>query len=194
MTTTERPCVFLDRDGTLLEEHGYLTPAGRPRLYPWTIDALRLLKRAGYALVVVTNQGGIGRGLYEAVFVEDTHRQLAARFAAGGADIDGWHYCPHHPEALLDDLRLTCACRKPGTGMVDAAMRDICRFDLPRSWVVGDSWRDVQVGHATGARSILVRTGHGAVEERQWPPDIAAPTAVCDHLMAAAALIIGSAR
>ena len=184
------PAVFLDRDGTILEELGYLTPASQPRIYPWSIDAVRLLKRAGFAIVVVTNQGGIARGLYSSKFVEDTHQALAARFAAGGAPIDAWHYCPHHPEALTAEFMGPCACRKPEPGMVRDAAR-VLDLDLTRAWVIGDQWRDIQMGHAVGARTILVRSGHGRDQEAHWPRDIAAPTAICDNLIAAVAVVGG---
>jgi D-glycero-D-manno-heptose 1,7-bisphosphate phosphatase len=147
---------FLDRDGTMLDDLGYLTPASEMRVFPWSVDAVRLLNRAGFAVVVVTNQGGVGRGVYDAAFVEATHRRLGERFAAGGAVVDAWQYCPHHPEARIETLRMACACRKPGVGMVEAAGRALGPIDFSRSWVVGDYWRDVQLGHALGARSILV--------------------------------------
>lgn len=183
-----RPAVFLDRDGTLIEELGYLTPSSQLIVYPWTIDAIRLLNRAGFAVVVVTNQAGIARGLYSAAFVEDTHRGLAARFEAGGARVDAWQFCPHHPEALDETLR-ACDCRKPGIGMATraAAALDI---DLGQSWVVGDQWRDIAMGHAMGGRGVLVRSGHGRIQESTWPEDVARPDAVCDNLIAAAAHII----
>jgi D-glycero-D-manno-heptose 1,7-bisphosphate phosphatase len=185
------PAVFLDRDGTIIEELGYLTPDSALRVFPWSIDAIRLLNRAGFRVVVVTNQGGIGRGLYTCEFVEQTHRALADRFAAGGAVVDAWQYCPHHPEALIEDLRQPCACRKPGTGMVDEAVKALGgAIDLTRSWVVGDQWRDIQLGHAIGGGSILVRSGHGAAQAAAWPQDIAAPTTICDNLMAAVARIL----
>lgn len=186
--------VFLDRDGTMLEEMGYLTPWSTARMFPWTIDALRLLARAGFALVVVTNQGGVGRGLYSEEFVEETHRRLAARCEAAGVRIDAWLHCPHHPDALIDRLRGPCECRKPGLGLVRAAASRLAGgCDVAHSWTVGDSWRDVQLGHAMGGRSILVRTGHGARQEQIWPREVAPPAFVCDNLMAAAATILREA-
>jgi len=183
--------VFLDRDGTIIEELGYLTPDSALRVFPWSIDAIRLLNRGGFRVVVVTNQGGVGRGLYTCEFVEQTHATLAARFSAGGAVVDAWHYCPHHPEAVIEELRQSCACRKPGTGMVDDAIRALGgEIDLAGSWVVGDQWRDIQLGHAIGAGSILVGSGHGVAQAASWPQDIAAPTAICDNLMAAVARIL----
>ena len=183
--------VFLDRDGTIIDEFGYLTPTSELRVFPWSADAIRLLNQAGFAVVVVTNQGGIGRGLYTREFVNQTHQALAQRFASAGAIVSAWEYCPHHPDALTDELRARCACRKPATGMIDAAVKTLGgNIDLAQSWVVGDQWRDVQLGHAVGARSILVRSGHGAVQEADWPSDIASPTAICDNLIAAVARIL----
>lgn len=183
-----RPAVFLDRDGTLIEDVGYLTPDSVLEVFPWSIDAVRLLKRAGYAVVVVTNQGGIGRGLYTGEFVEATHRALGDRLAAAGAAVDAWHYCPHHPESRDPRLAAPCACRKPAAGMVHDAARAL-GLDLARSWVIGDQWRDIQMGHLVGARTILVRTGHGRAQEATWPEGIRPPTMVCDNLIAAVAAI-----
>lgn len=185
-----RPAAFLDRDGTIIEELGYLTPDSTLSVFPWSVDAIRLLNRAGYRVVVVTNQGGIGRGLYTEEFVIETHAMLAQRFATGGAVVDAWQYCPHHPEGQIEQYRVSCACRKPGTGMVDDAVRLLGDIDVTQSWVVGDQWRDVQLGHAIGGKSILVRSGHGTAQEQTWPADIAAPTAICDNLMAAVAHIL----
>lgn len=184
-----KPAVFLDRDGTILDELGYLTPDSTIHVYPYSIDAIRLLTRGGFSVVVITNQGGIGLGLYDHAFVDRTHATLAARFEAGGASIAGWYYCPHHPDAVVPELKQVCECRKPATGLVTAAARDL-DLDLSASWVVGDQWRDIEVAHRTGARSVLVRTGYGRRLEANWPAGIAAPTGVSDNLMAAAACIL----
>lgn len=186
-----QPAVFLDRDGTILDELGYLTPASTIHIYPYSIDAVRLLARAGYAVVIITNQGGIGLGLYDHAFVDRTHAGLAAQFAEGGAPIAGWYYCPHHPEGVVKEFTMACECRKPGTALVTSAARDL-DIDLSQSWIVGDQWRDIEVGHRTGARSILVRTGYGHGLEAKWPEGIAPPTHVADNLMAATALILGA--
>jgi D-glycero-D-manno-heptose 1,7-bisphosphate phosphatase len=185
------PAVFLDRDGTILDELGYLTPASTIHVYPYSIDAIRLLTRAGYAVVVITNQGGIGLGLYDHAFVDRTHASLAARFEAGGASVSGWYYCPHHPEAVVAEFKSVCGCRKPATGLVTAAAHDLS-LDLASSWVVGDQWRDIEVAHRTGARSILVRTGYGRSLETKWPAGVAPPTIISDNLASAAAHIIGA--
>jgi len=184
-----KPAVFLDRDGTILDELGYLTPDSTIHLYPYSIDAIRLLSRAGFAVVIITNQGGIGLGLYDHAFVDRTHAMLGAKFAEGGAEVAGWYYCPHHPEAVVAEFKMVCECRKPATGLVTAAAKDL-NLDLGASWIVGDQWRDIEVAHRTGARSILVRTGYGSGLEAKWPEKIAPPTAVADNLMAAAAHIL----
>ena len=184
-----RPAVLLDRDGTVLDELGYLTPDAEPIIYPWSLDAIRLLRRAGFAVVVVTNQGGIGRGLYTRELVEETHRKLDERFRAAGAAVDGWFYCPHHTEALRPEFAGPCTCRKPAPGMAHEAARQL-DLDLERSWVIGDQWRDIALGHAVGAKTILVWTGHGRTQDTTWPAHVERPTKVCDSLIAAAAAIL----
>ena len=186
-----RRAVFLDRDGTILDELGYLTPDSTIHVYPFSIDAIRLFSRAGFAVVVITNQGGIGLGLYDHAFVDRTHAGLSAQFAAGGATIDGWYYCPHHPEAVVPEFKMVCECRKPATGLVTAAARDL-DLDLKASWVVGDQWRDIEVAHRTGARSVLVRTGYGRRLETNWPADVVKPTIIADNLAEATARILTS--
>ena len=183
--------VFLDRDGTILDELGYLTPASTIHVYPYSADAIRLLSRGGYRVVVITNQGGIGLGMYDRAFVDWTHARLAEQFESGGAHVDGWYYCPHHPNATVAEFKHACDCRKPATGLVTAAARDL-NIDLTASWVVGDQWRDIELARRAGARSILVRTGYGKGLEANWPEGIAPPTVVSDNLMSATAYILGS--
>jgi D-glycero-D-manno-heptose 1,7-bisphosphate phosphatase len=159
-----RPAVFLDRDGTLLEEAGYLDRLERLAFFPFAIDAVRLLNRAGFAVVIITNQSGVGRGMYDEAFVLLAHEEIDRRITRGGARIDGYYYCPHHPAADVERYRLACDCRKPAPGMLRQAAADLS-IDLARSFSVGDKWTDVQVGQAVGARGILVRTGYGRSSE-----------------------------
>ena len=161
--------VFLDRDGTLVEEVGYLDRLDRLSLFPWSIDAVRVLNRAGFVVVVVSNQAGVARGFFPEPFVLEVQHEIDRAVAAGGGRIDGWYYCPHHPDAPLADYRRDCECRKPRPGMIHRAQADL-GIDPSGSYVIGDRWLDVQLGHNVGARGILVRTGYGATEERQ-PPD-----------------------
>jgi D-glycero-D-manno-heptose 1,7-bisphosphate phosphatase len=185
------PAVFLDRDGTLIEEVGYLDSIERLVLFPWTIDALRLLRRAGYLLFVITNQAGIARGYYGEAVVEAIHRHLGDRFAAAGAPIETFYYCPHHPEATVASYRLACDCRKPQPGLVARAAREF-DLDLARSFVIGDRWLDVATAQRAGARGILVRTGYGAHEWRHPEPGVE-PAAIVDHVFAAASWIVRKA-
>jgi D-glycero-D-manno-heptose 1,7-bisphosphate phosphatase len=183
-----KPAVFLDRDGTMIEDVGYLDSLDRLAFFPWTVDAIRALNRAGLAVVVVTNQSGIARGFFDEAFVGETHQRIEAYLAAGGARVDAYYYCPHHPDGSIDPYRRRCDCRKPARGLIDRAVADL-DLDLSRSYVVGDKWSDVQLGRAAGARAVLVRTGSGAAEERRPPPGVAAD-AVVDHLAAAASWIL----
>ena len=183
-----RAAVFLDRDGTLIEDVGYLDDLSRIALYPWTIDALRGLSRAGLPLVVVTNQSGVARRYFSEAFVQETHRALDARLAEGGVRIDAYYYCPHHPNGKLPDYARECDCRKPRPGLIDRAAREL-DLDPARSFVVGDKWGDVGLAQAVGARAVLVRTGTGAIAERQPRAGLAAEVVV-DNLAAAASWIL----
>jgi D-glycero-D-manno-heptose 1,7-bisphosphate phosphatase len=182
------PAVFLDRDGTMIEDVGYLDTLSRVAFYPWTVDAIRALNRAGLPVVVVTNQSGIARGLFREAFVDETHRHIDARLAAGGARVDAYYYCPHHPGGSVASYALSCECRKPGRGMIDKAASDL-GLDPARSFVVGDTWLDIGLARSVGSRGILVRTGAGAAWEARTPPDLAAD-AVVDNLAAAASWIL----
>ena len=148
--------------------------------------------RAGFAVAVVTNQTGVARDIIDEAFIAEAHRAIDQKLAAGGARVDGWYYCPHHPQAPLARYRLDCECRKPRPGMLHAAARDL-DLDLSRSIVVGDRWNDVQLAPAVGARGILVRTGYGAAEA-EHPRDGLTPDAVVSNLMAATAWILRHAR
>jgi len=180
--------VFLDRDGTMIEDVGYLDALDRIAFYPWTIDAIRMLNRAALPVVVVTNQSGVAHGVFDEDFVVATHRALDAQLAAGGAHVDAYYYCPHHPAGRIAAYARACDCRKPARGMIDRAAADL-GLDPARSFVVGDKWIDVQLGRAAGARGILVRTGLGAREERR-PPENVAADAVVDNLAAAVGWVL----
>jgi D-glycero-D-manno-heptose 1,7-bisphosphate phosphatase len=173
------PAVFLDRDGTLIDDVGYLDRLDQVALYPWTADALRLLRRAGFALVVITNQSGVARGFFSEAFVGDVHAHLAAELARGGASIDAWFHCPHHDDADDPAYRLDCDCRKPRPGLLRQAEKEL-GADLAQSWMIGDRHGDLAVAWAAGARAALVKTGYGQGElawhAERWPrpPDLVA--------------------
>jgi D-glycero-D-manno-heptose 1,7-bisphosphate phosphatase len=183
-----RRAVFLDRDGTLIEESGYLDRLERLVFFPFSVDAVRVLNRAGFAVVIVTNQAGIARGIVKEAFVGEAHRHIAARLEAGGATIDGFYYCPHYPTGVVEKYRMACDCRKPQPGLLRKAGKDL-DLDLARSFVVGDRWHDLAAGQAVGARGVLVRTGLGHKVETV-PEAGTVPDAIVDNLMDAAAWIL----
>jgi D-glycero-D-manno-heptose 1,7-bisphosphate phosphatase len=181
--------VFLDRDGTIIEEVGYLDRPERVELYPWSTDAIRAFNRAGLIVVMVTNQSGVARGFFTEAVVEEVHQHMAAILAEGGARIDAYYYCPHHPDGKVEGYAQACECRKPGRGLVDRAVREF-GVDPASSFVVGDRWFDVGLARRVGAEAVLVRTGYGMSEEHN-PPDGLTADAVVDNLIAAATWILG---
>jgi D-glycero-D-manno-heptose 1,7-bisphosphate phosphatase len=167
-----RRAAFLDRDGVINVDHGYVCRREDFRFVPGTVAACAQLHRLGFALVVVTNQSGIGRGLYG----EDDYRRLTGwmsdEFAAGGAPLAGVYHCPHHPQAPLAPYRRACDCRKPAPGMLLAAARELS-LDLARSVLFGDKASDIEAAAAAGVpRRVLLGT-----DGRALPPSDLAPQA-----------------
>jgi D-glycero-D-manno-heptose 1,7-bisphosphate phosphatase len=155
MSAALSPAVFVDRDGTLMEEAHYCGDPARVRVIPDVPDALRALKAAGYRLVIITNQSGIGRGYYSLADYEAVQARL---FELLGPDlIEATYFCPESPET-------PSTRRKPAPGMVLEAARDL-GLDLERSWFIGDKAVDVQCGRAAGAKPILVQTGYGKLAD-----------------------------
>lgn len=183
-----RRAVFLDRDGTIIEEAGYPDRIDRLVFFPFSVDAIRALNAGGFAVVVVTNQSGIARGIVPEPFVGDAHRYIADRVRAGGARIDAFYYCPHHPDAIDPALSGPCDCRKPHPGLLRRAAVDL-GLDLARSFVVGDRWKDIGAGQSDGVRGVLVRTGVGRDQEQETGARVPG-TIVVDDLAAAAAWIL----
>lgn len=184
-----KPAVFIDRDGTMIHDVGYLSQSGQVQWYPWTIDAIRLLNRAGYLVCVVTNQGGIGLGYTTEAFVNETHAHMAKRMDAAGARVDSWYFCPHHPDAITPALAIDCVCRKPGRGMIDLAMKDH-QIDLAKSFTIGDKAIDVALGTGVGAKGILVKTGYGEAQLQKAGGTMAGAAYVADDLMSAVSWIL----
>jgi len=185
---TMKSAVFLDRDGTLVEENGYVDRLERLVFFPYSVDAVRLLNRSGRAVVVVTNQAGVARGIFEESFVAEAHRHITERLAAGGARVDAFYYCPHHAEGTVDRYRQVCDCRKPKPGMLRRAASEL-GLSLERSYVVGDRWHDLEAGQPVGSPGILVRTGYGRSQEAS-PRAGVRPAAVVDNLIAAVSWIL----
>jgi D-glycero-D-manno-heptose 1,7-bisphosphate phosphatase len=156
-----RPAVFLDRDGTLVEEVPYLHDPAELALLPGVAGALAALRAAGYALVVATNQAGVARGYYDEAAVARVHRRLRALLAAGGARLDAVLYCPHHPDGTVAGYAGACRCRKPAPGMLEAAAGRL-GLDLGRSFLIGNHPSDVAAALAAGATPLFVTTGRAA--------------------------------
>lgn len=182
-TVPPRPAVFLDRDGTIAEEMGYMNHPSRFHIFPFAAAAIQRLNHAGYPVIVVTNQSGVARGFFPEELVQRINEQMVRELAAAGARVDAVYYCPHN-------LASNCDCRKPKTGMLERAAREH-NLELAGSWVVSDRYADVQMAHAVGGRGILVLTGYGRGEyewnRTAWPRQ---PDAVVETLADAVKVIL----
>lgn len=172
-----RRFVLLDRDGTVLVERHYLAEPSGVELSPGAAAGLLALQRAGFGLVMITNQSGVARGLFDMATLGRIHERMVALLTAEGVRLDGIYVCPHGPDA-------GCPCRKPRTALVEQAAAEL-HFDPRQSFVVGDKVEDVQLGERLGATTILVQTGYGVQTAAQTRPDHITP-----DLQTAAALII----
>jgi len=184
----ERTAVFIDRDGTLIDEVGYLDRVERVALYPWSIGAVRAFNRAGVRVVLLSNQSGVARGFFTEAVVQQVHDHIAHLLGAGGARIDAYYYCPHHPDGKVPEYARVCDCRKPKRGLVDRAAKEL-GIEPSRSFVIGDRWLDVELARAIGGRGVLVRTGYGQAEETR-PREGLAADAISDNLIGAASWIL----
>jgi len=182
VTNETPPTVFLDRDGTINREVHHLSDPDQLELLPGAAEGLRALCEAGCALVVVSNQSPIGRGMFTEDRLREINARLAAMLTAEGVKIDRWYWCPHAPWE-------GCACRKPAPGMFLRA-RDEMGIILERSWVVGDRLGDLKAGRQVGARAILVATGYGP-EEYALPEHTACVDYFVPTLREAADVILG---
>lgn len=162
MTQPLKPAVFLDRDGVVIEDLQYLGNADRVRLLPGAAETVAALNRAGWAVVIVTNQSGVARGLFTEADVDAVHAHLAELLRGYGARLDAVHFCPHHPDGDVPEYRVDCECRKPRPGMLLRAAGEL-GLDLVASWMIGDRVTDLEAGAAVGCRTVLVRTGYGAL-------------------------------
>ena len=168
------PAVFIDRDGTLNEEVGYVNHPRRLRLLPRSAEAIRRLNRSGLKAVMVTNQSGVARGYFSEEVLHAVNEALVSQLKAEGAYLDGLYVCVHHPTEGEPPYRARCDCRKPEPGLLHRAAADL-GLDLSRSWVVGDKISDVVTGRRVGASPILVLTGYGLGEwehrRSRWPTE-----------------------
>ena len=184
--TLPRPAVFLDRDGTICEEMGYVNHLDRLQTFPYAAEAIRQLNQAEIPVVIITNQSGIARGIFPESLVHQIHKKMIAELASGGAWIDAIYFCPHKKEDA-------CDCRKPKPGLLERAASEH-GLDLPASWVVGDRYADVEMAHRAGASGILVMTGYGRGElelhRAKWPKQ---PDELAENLKEAVRRILNAA-
>jgi D-glycero-D-manno-heptose 1,7-bisphosphate phosphatase len=163
--------VFLDRDGTICEEVGYLDSVDQMKLIPRSGEAVALLNRKGFKVVVITNQAGVARGFFPEAILEDLHAQMIRLLKAEGAEVDGIYYCPHHPTDGSPPYLRECNCRKPATGLLEKAAADL-NLDLSSAFMIGDHFSDVECGQRIGAETVLLLTGHGLealAKKESWP-------------------------
>lgn len=152
--------VFLDRDGTINEEVGYLDSLEKLKIIPEAFAAIRLINQNGMKAVVITNQSGVARGLFSEEFVQTVHALIQKQLKARKAFIDAFYHCPHHPTEGQGVYLQTCNCRKPAPGLLFKAA-DEMEIDLGQSYMIGDMPKDIEAAKRAGAKGILVRTGYG---------------------------------
>ena len=155
-----KPAVFLDRDGTINEQMGYINHLSRFQMLPGAVAAIKKLNNENISVVVVTNQSGLARGYFPETVLSEVHQKMEKELVEGGAHVDGIYICPHHPEAKEEKFRQKCHCRKPQKGLFLQAAQDL-QIDLSRSYVVGDRWSDLKAAARCMAKGILVLTGYG---------------------------------
>lgn len=164
--TKKKPAVFLDRDGVLVKEKGYVTSKDKMELFPYAAECVAQIHQKGYYAIVVTNQSGIARGLFTEESLQEMNDYLKIE-----TGVDVVYYCPHHPKGIVKQYQCVCHCRKPETGMIDMACS---RFDidLSKSYMVGDRAGDIRTGQRAGVRTILLESGYGTLRlEEQVTPD-----------------------
>jgi len=186
--------VFLDRDGTVSEEVGYVNHLSRFKLFPWTAEAIKKLNEAQIKAILVTNQAGVARGYFTEDLIGEVHNKLVNDLAKTGAYLDAIYYCPHHPSAGQPPYRANCECRKPKPGLLYKAA-DEHNIDLSSSFMVGDKYTDVELGQRIDVKGVMVMTGYGIGEyeyQRQnWPQ---MPDKIAENLLTAVDWIISQVK
>ncbi|MBI4854176.1 MAG: HAD family hydrolase [Acidobacteria bacterium] len=164
--------VFIDRDGTVSEEVGYVNHLSRYKLFSFTAEAIKRLNQANLKAILITNQAGVARGYFTEDLIWKVHEKLSLELANSGACLDGIYYCPHHPSAGEPPYRANCECRKPKPGLIYKAAQEH-EIDLTRSFMIGDKYTDVELAQRIGIKGIMVMTGYGIGEyeyqRNTWP-------------------------
>jgi len=160
LKTEKARAVFLDRDGTIIQDKGYMHKVEDLEFISGAVDALKKLSDSGFKLIVLSNQSGLARGVFTDVEYERFHQHFISYLAENGVKIDGVYMCPHHPLGSREDISKDCMCRKPRPGMIISALKEH-NIDLEKSFVVGDKTGDILLGNNIGIRAVLVKTGKG---------------------------------
>lgn len=186
----KRRAVFMDRDGTISEEVGYINHPSRFRLFPYAAAAIKQLNENGWLAIVITNQAGVARGYFTEQMIETVHADMTKQVDEAGGRIDAIYYCAHHPSVGEPPYRFDCDCRKPKPGLIRRAAEDFS-IDHARSWMIGDRYSDVELARNAGVKSMLVMSGYGRGEwENQRPNWTEQPDLVADNLLEAVRAII----
>ncbi len=184
----KRPAVFIDRDGTISEEVGYVNHPSRFRLFPYSADAIRILNNNDWLAILITNQAGVARGYFSEDVIGSVHERLKQELH--DARLDAIYYCAHHPSVGAPPYRFDCDCRKPKTGLIDRAAQEF-EIDLGASWMVGDRYSDVELARNAGLQSAFVLSGYGIGEwEYQRASWKEQPDIVCETLLDAVKKIV----
>ena len=159
----KKPAVFIDRDGTVNEQKGYINHPTRFILIPRVSEAIKLLNERGFLAIIVSNQSGVARGYFPIALVHEVHLFMKKFLQNDGAIIDGIFFCPHYPQGVVPEFTRECNCRKPNTGLIDQACESF-DIDMSRSYVVGDHSTDMELAHRSNIKGIMVKTGYGLGE------------------------------
>lgn len=162
----QRKAIFLDRDGVINKEKGYITSWADFELLPNTLKALQLIQQSEYLSIVITNQSGIAKGLYTEAELMHIHEQLNRQLSEAAVEIDAFYFCPHHVDGIIKEYTKVCDCKKPNNGLILKAAQDY-NINLEASYLIGDSERDVFAGNQSGCTTFGVKTGHGATTQHQ---------------------------
>lgn len=168
--------VFLDRDGTIIEDTDYISSPAQIKFIPGAVEAVKMLKNAGYKIIIISNQSGVARGLITEDMLQTIDKLIHRTILNGGGHVDGSYYCPHHPEHGVYPYKQSCECRKPHTGLIKRAVKEH-DIDLSKSFMVGDHSTDIETARRAGIPSVFVMTGHGKEEKEKLKsqPDHFAP-------------------
>lgn len=185
-----RRAVFMDRDGTISEEVGYVNHASRYRVFAYSAEAVRLLNQSGWLAILITNQAGVARGYFNEDMIGAVHAVLKTELEQGGAHLDAIYYCAHHPTVGEAPYRFDCDCRKPKPGLIHRAAEEF-KIDLQESWMIGDRYSDIELARNANVRSAFVLSGYGRGEwEHQRAIWKIEPDMVAENLLEAVRVII----